>query len=89
MPHIRCTLPNASHEINGFAFVEDGDGVVSAESLPEEVAAAFLAIPGYGIAETPESPGSDEPSGTAEGAPAPVRRGPGRPPKTPKPDQES
>jgi len=48
MPYVLCTRPNASDNINGFPFVpHPGGGMVSADDLPEDVVANFLAIPGY------------------------------------------
>lgn len=48
MTKIRCTLPNASEEMNGIKFAVDaGGGVVSVDAVPEEMAAIFLSIPGF------------------------------------------
>jgi len=49
---ILCTLPNASDRINGVTFEPTDDGMRSVE-IEIEVAAEFLAIPGY-RALTPE-----------------------------------
>lgn len=44
---IFCTLPNASHLINGIAFEPCPGGVVSADQVEEPVAEKFSKIPGY------------------------------------------
>ena len=56
MFHVICTLPNASHNINGVPFVDyepaaagEERGVITAEPVDEEVAKAFAAIPGYRV----------------------------------------
>jgi len=41
-----CSLPNASGEINGIAFVEDHGDMIS-EPIDQETAERFAAIPGY------------------------------------------
>lgn len=43
---IICTLPNASDNINGVAFIAGAGGMVS-EEIPAAVAERFLSIPGY------------------------------------------
>ncbi len=55
MPKVICTLPNASEEISGVKFVSHADGVIS-EDVSDEVAAGFVAVPGYKLAgaQSPE-----------------------------------
>jgi hypothetical protein len=50
MPHLKCTLPNASNKINGIEFkpAEDG-GVISVAPLTEEQIALFAGIRGYEV----------------------------------------
>jgi hypothetical protein len=58
MTKIRCTLPNASEEMNGIKFAVDaGGGVVSVDAVPAEMAEIFLSIPGF----TAEVKTADEP----------------------------
>ena len=45
---ILCTLPNASELINGVVFKPRGDVMLS-EDISQELADAFVAIPGYEI----------------------------------------
>lgn len=48
MTKIRCTLPNASEEMNGIKFAVDaGGGMVSVDAVPEDLAAIFLSVPGF------------------------------------------
>ncbi len=48
MTKIRCTLPNASEEMNGIKFAVDaGGGVVSVDAVPDDLAEIFLSIPGF------------------------------------------
>lgn len=47
---IRCTLPNASENINGIPFHQDGDAMVC-ETEDHAVAENFAQIPGYEVAE--------------------------------------
>lgn len=49
MARILCSLPNASVKINGVSF-EDSKGQMLSEEISDEVAAAFVAIPGYKLA---------------------------------------
>ena len=49
---IRCTLPNASENINGFPFHQDGDAMVC-ETEDQAVAENFAQIPGYEVADDP------------------------------------
>ena len=46
MPKVLCTLPNASDEISGVKFVSHAKGMLS-EDISDDVAAAFLEVPGY------------------------------------------
>lgn len=46
MAKIKCTLPNASEEINGIKFAAE-DGAMVSEDISDDVAAGFLTIPGY------------------------------------------
>jgi len=46
MARVVCTLPNASTLINGVPFTEDRGQMISDE-ISDEVAADFVAIPGY------------------------------------------
>jgi competence ComEA-like helix-hairpin-helix protein len=43
---VLCTLPNASTSMNGFPFQQTEEGMLS-EDLPADVAARFLAVPGF------------------------------------------
>lgn len=56
MPKIHCTLPNASHSINGIEFVDHEDGgVISKDSVSDDAAAVFAAIRGYAlVADEPQ-----------------------------------
>lgn len=56
MTKIRCTLPNASEEMNGIKFAVDADGgVVSVDAVPADMAEIFLSIPGF-TAEVKKGP---------------------------------
>lgn len=46
MARVICTLPNADKLINGVTFTADRGQMIS-EEIPDEVADAFLAVPGY------------------------------------------
>lgn len=46
MAKVLCTRPNASEEINGVAFTQTEEGMLS-EEISDEQAEAFCAIPGY------------------------------------------
>ena len=48
MAKVICSLPNASTEINGVAFESTDGGMLSVE-VTDEVAEAFVAIPGYAL----------------------------------------
>lgn len=65
---VTCTLPNASHEINGikFAPLPDGTGVVATNVSPD-AAAMFDGIPGYEIGA------DDEVAAPPAGRKAPTR----------------
>jgi len=55
MPYVRCTRPNASRSISGIDFEPHPDGgMVSVESLADDVAAKFLTISGYEAVESKE-----------------------------------
>lgn len=57
MPRVVCTLPNASHLINGVRFASLGeDGGMLSEELSDADAAAFLNIPGYEPHVMPSEP---------------------------------
>ena len=71
MARVLCTLPNASTMINGVRFASTPNGMLS-ETIDEGVAANFLEIPGYERFAQPSA---------HEGVEAPVKRGPGRPPR--------
>lgn len=46
MARVICTLPNASTNINGVAFIEDRGQMIS-EDIPDHIADNFASIPGY------------------------------------------
>lgn len=50
MPQVICTLPNASEEISGVAFVPHELGMLS-EPISDELAAHFASIRGYILVE--------------------------------------
>jgi hypothetical protein len=56
MPRVVCTLPNASHLINGIRFASLGDagGMVS-EEIPDHIAEGFLGIRGYELHVMPSN----------------------------------
>lgn len=64
---ILCTRPNASMHIGGVSFVKHGTAMLS-EEISEKVAAHFLKIEGYTIAEPAEN------SETGSGADQAVER---------------
>ena len=53
MKIVTCTLPNASVEIDGIAFAETPTGMVS-EPVADDVAARFVTISGYTVADAAE-----------------------------------
>lgn len=66
MTKIRCTLPNASEEMNGIKFAVDaGGGMVSVDAVPEDLAAIFLSVPGF-MAEGGKAKKEDDPEALAE-----------------------
>uniref|UniRef100_UPI00258E779D hypothetical protein n=1 Tax=Pseudomonas sp. TaxID=306 RepID=UPI00258E779D len=66
MTKIRCTLPNASEEMNGVKFAVDaGGGVVSVDAVPDDLAAIFLSVPGF-TAEGGKAENEDDPEAAAE-----------------------
>lgn len=68
---ILCTLPNASHEINGVAFTPHPDGMLS-EDVSQEVAQQFLAIPGYQYQAAPLAYAAPPPAPEPAPEPEPV-----------------
>lgn len=52
---VLCKLPNASGEINGVKFAKTDDGMLS-EDIGEDVAKAFVEIPGYEIVADTKAP---------------------------------
>ena len=76
---IKCTLPNASEEMNGIRFVAEADGVmVSAQDVAPDLAKIFLSVPGFAVAEdrvsTSQPAEASEAESTASSADA-KRRG--------------
>lgn len=55
MPKVICSLPNASESISGVRFSPQENGVIS-DDVSEDVAAMFLAIPGYTLAPGESAP---------------------------------
>lgn len=48
MTKIRCTLPNASEEMNGIKFAAHAEGgMVSVDAVPDHLAEIFLSVPGF------------------------------------------
>lgn len=58
---VKCTLPNASGQINGVKF-ERVDGVMVSEPVPGAVAKNFAAIEGYTVEEVSEDKPADQPA---------------------------
>lgn len=71
MPRVICSLPNASHMINGvrFASMGDGGGMLS-EEIADHIAEGFLAIRGYQLHEMPNPNPHDTRSSSAKNAAA-------------------
>lgn len=65
MAKIKCTLPNASEEINGIKFAAE-DGAMVSEDIGDDVAAGFLTIPGYELVAA-EAAKPTKPEGKADG----------------------
>lgn len=71
MTKIRCTLPNASEEMNGIKFAVDaGGGMVSVDAVPEDLAAIFLSVPGFTAEAGKKAPAIDPEKVAADAAEA-------------------
>lgn len=66
---IICKLPNASELISGVKFASHKLGMIS-EEIADDVAAAFLSIPGYVVADKRGRPVEDEAAPAPAEAPA-------------------
>lgn len=61
--HIICSLPNASHNINGVAFKpHDTDRKITESPVEADVASMFKGIPGYKIVDENKVPKRGRPS---------------------------
>lgn len=69
MARVLCTLAFASDQISGVAFERAEAGMVSVE-VSDEVAAAFIAVPGYELVaeQKPAAPVEDQPLTSPEGS---------------------
>ncbi len=65
MSKVICKLPNASELISGVKFVSHKDGMIS-EDISDDVASAFLEVPGFEPALTPAQAKAAEKAAAAE-----------------------